>query len=225
MTHESHEKPYATNLVELRELLGPPPVLSTENTKAYDEILARLTLCFLPRDFMEQLLMVQLTDCTWDMLRYRRHKTLAIDSKFRQRREFQAKRVKAAPQNRDPQACSLAQSDGKPVTEVGRMLELEDIVDSSVHDVDEILERPPADLDHARAFEAAIGYQQQLDQLLNTAVARRNDVLEQLERYRHGLGKRLRKASDDIVEGEFSDAEPEPKQVAVPPARSNEQCK
>jgi hypothetical protein len=212
-----------TGLAELRDLLGPPPVLSTENVEAYDEILVRLMQCFVPADFMEQMLIKQLADWTWDMKRYTRHKTLAIERKFRQVREFQAKRAKAVAQNREAQARGLARGNGYPPNELGRMLELEDVVDSSVQDVDEILNRPPVELDHARALEGAIGYQEQLDKLLNAAVARRDDVLEQLERYRYGLGRRLRKASDDIIEA--SDAQPESKQVSVPLAPPSSEAK
>jgi hypothetical protein len=214
--NDDSQKTNLADSAELRELFGPPPVLSTENAKAYEEIEARLMNCFAPEDFMVQLFIHQLTVCTWQMMRLTRQQPWAIERKFRQLREFQARRAKAATQNRDSQLRGLAQSDRKPTTELGRMLELEDVVDNAVHDVDEILDRPPVDLDHARAFEATIVYLGQLDQLYNSAVARRNDVLAQLERYRHGLGRRVRKASDEIINAEFNETEPKSKQVAVP---------
>src|SRR5437868_3242757 len=102
------EKSTATLLTELSDLFGPPPVLSTENAKAYDEILARLMQCFAPQDFMEQSLIKQLADWTWEMMRYTRHKTLSIERKFRQRLEFIAKRAKDTAQNRDAQGNKLA---------------------------------------------------------------------------------------------------------------------
>jgi hypothetical protein len=219
---ELQTRPNVATLAELRELLGPPPVLSTENAKAYDEIEARLMECHAPEDFMMQLFIHQLTVCTWEMMRITRQKPWAIERKFRQLRQFQAQRAKAATQNRDPQLRGLAQSDRKPTTELGRMLELEDVVDNAVHDVDEILNRAPEELDHARAFEATIVYLGQLDQLYNAAVARRNDVLAQIERYRHGLGRRLRKASDEIINAEFNEAEQESKQVCGPACQTTE---
>jgi len=219
--NELQKKPNLAKLAELRELLGPPPVLSTENAKAYDEIVARLIESLMPQDFLEQLLIMQLADYTWEIMRCTRHKTLAIERKFQQHREFQARRAKIAAQNRD-KLRSLAQSDRKPVTEIGRMLELEDVFDGGVEDVDEILNHPPVELDHARAFEANIVYEGQLDQLQNSAVGKRNDVLEQLERYRHGLGRRARKASDEIIDVEFNDAEPKSKQVEAPLVQSIE---
>jgi hypothetical protein len=102
------------------------------------------------------------------------------------------------------------------------MYELEDTVENTVNDVDAILDRPTAELDHARALEKSIVYHLQLDQLLNTAVARRDDALEQLERYRRGSGKRLRKASDEIIDVEFNDVAQESKDPAPPLVPSNE---
>jgi hypothetical protein len=70
---------------------------------------------------------------------------------------------------------------------------------SASHVSDAILKRPPSELDHAWALEIAIDYVEQLDNLLNGAVRRRNDALEQFERYRAGLGAQLRRVSDAII--------------------------
>jgi hypothetical protein len=190
MNDDSQKRPNVADSAELRELFGPPPVLSTENAKGYDEIVARLMECLVPQDFLEQLLIKQYADYTWEKMRYARHKPWAVERKFHQIREFQAKRAKAAAQKREPQARDLSQGDCKPTNDFERMFELEDVVDSGVPDIDEILNRPPVELDHARALEATIVYQGQLDQLDNSAGAKQNDTLAQLERYRTGLGTR-----------------------------------
>ena len=190
MSDDPQKRSNVADSAELRELFGPPPVLSTENAKAYDEILARLMECLAPQDFLEQLSIMHYANYTWEKMRYARHKPWAVERKFRQIREFQAKRAKAAAQKREPQARDLSQGDRKPTNDFERMFELEDVVDSGVQDVDEILKRPPVELDHARAFEATIVYQGQLDQLDNSASAKQDDTLAQLERYRTGLGSR-----------------------------------
>jgi hypothetical protein len=216
MTQASKNRANILNSAELKELLGPPPVLSSENPKAYDEICARLMECLEPRDFMEQLLIKQLIDDTWDVMRYGRHKSLAIERKARQFREFQAKRAKALAEMRP------AESQPYPANELGRMHELEDKIENTANDVDAILDKPMAELDHARALEKSVVYQLQLDQLLNTAIARRDDALEQLERYRRGSGKRLRKGSDEIIDAEFNDVAQESKDLAPPLVPSSE---
>jgi hypothetical protein len=214
MTQELMNRANIINSTELQELLGPPPVLSSENIKAYDEILARLMQCFKPRDFMEQLLIKQLADNNWELMRYTRHKATSIERRVRLFREFQAKRARALAKMKEKPASKLAGSDREPATELGRMYALEDTVEGTIEDVDAILDRPTAEHDHARALEKSIAYHLQLDQLLNTAIARRNDTLEQLERYRRGSSKWLRTASDEIIDAEFNDVASQPQDGA-----------
>jgi hypothetical protein len=45
-------------------------------------------------------------------------------------------------------------------------------------------------------------YIERFDKLLARATARRNNVLDQIERYRAKLGQRLRLVSDNIIEAE-----------------------
>jgi hypothetical protein len=81
---------------------------------------------------------------------------------------------------------------------------------------------------------AAVGYLEQLDNLQNSAIARRNVALRQLEAYREGLGRHLRRVSDEVI-GEFKElapvlspevttkeAAPTDGQSAVPPAGAPE---
>jgi hypothetical protein len=203
MTKELLNRAKPIDSAELRELLGPPPVLSSENMKAYDEIAARLMQCFKPRDFMEQLLINQLAYANWETMRYTRHKAASIERRARLFGEFQAKRARALAQMKGHPAGS----DREPATELGRMYELEETVESTDQDVDAILGKSTAEHDHARALEKSIAYHLQLDQLLNTAIARRNDTLEQLERYRRGINKWM---LDDLIEAEFTDVSRQP---------------
>jgi hypothetical protein len=130
---------------------------------------------------MEQMLIKQLADCIWDIERYVRHKSLSIECKYRELRELQARRAKTLAQRKDAQKNKLAVPE--PATALGRMSELEITIDDSVENVDAILEKPAAELDHARALEASIVYHLQLDHAYCTAIARRDDTLEQIERY------------------------------------------
>jgi hypothetical protein len=42
MEQGSHEESMDADLAELRQLFGPPPVLRSETTQSYDEIMTRL---------------------------------------------------------------------------------------------------------------------------------------------------------------------------------------
>ena|SRR5215510_6343431 len=95
----------AANFAKLRELFGPPPVLSTENQKAYDDLTMHLLQVFRPHDLIELMYIRQLADITWEIVRYTRHKTLAIDRKFRARLEFQAKRERGRARLKESQGA------------------------------------------------------------------------------------------------------------------------
>ena len=180
-------------------ILGPIPVLSTEDAKHYNVMWKNLILSFRPRNFMELLLIRQVQDETWRILRYTRHRTVSIDRRFRQSLEFQSQRMKEQKARREALAKELAEKTGKPITDFARLMQLEGTIESSVADVDDILQRTPTEIDHNRALEAGIIFEEQLDRLTNSALGRRNDAIEQLELYREGLGKYWRLFSDELI--------------------------
>jgi hypothetical protein len=141
-----------------------------------------------------------LADCTWEMARYTRHKTLAMERGFREHLRFPGQ---------DALAKKLAEQDREP----------HGVRDGSLDEADAMA----VELDHARALEATLGYHERVDKLLVTATARRNNVLDQIERYRDRLGLRLRQVSDTIIEAESFAAEAQPEQVAAPLVPSDAQ--
>jgi hypothetical protein len=81
-------------LTELRALLGPPPVLRTENQEHYEKIFEQLAEVWQPRDFMEVILLKEFADAIWLLIRYQRHQTLLIERRYRQKLETQAQRAR-----------------------------------------------------------------------------------------------------------------------------------
>ena len=198
---------------ELKELLGAPPVLSSENAAGYDQLLGRLMESMKPKDLMEQLLIKEVVDSQWEMARYVRHKTLSIERQHRDFYESKAKKAKELAQLKHAQANKLVKEE--PPTALGRMRELEAIVDETISDVDMILKLPAKELDHARALEKGLQYQLQLDQLYNAAFYRRDQSLEQLEKYR----SRSKRRSKEIVDAEFINLEPSTTGASLVPSQ------
>jgi len=81
-------------LAEIKEVWGPPPVLSSEDAKAYDRILLNLVQCIVPANFIEQMLIKEAADSTWEQVRYTRHKPLVMERRFRNQRKVEAQRQK-----------------------------------------------------------------------------------------------------------------------------------
>lgn len=211
------------NLADFKDLFGSPPVLRTENREHYEEMFSRMTECFKPKDVLEQTLIKHLVDAMWDIKRYTRHRTVAIERWFRQSLAFQAQRTKLQDQRRKSLAYDAAERASQSPADVARLIELQNTVEAGVSDVDEILERTPTELEHNRALEKGIVFHEQLEKWITSATARFNNVLEQFELYREGLGHRLRQAAEEILDAEYEEISTQPEQFAAPAlAPSNE---
>jgi hypothetical protein len=204
-------------LAELRNLFGPPPVLSSEDRDHYDEMWDKLTECLNVKDFVELMFVTQVMNETWRISRYVRHDALAVERRFRQSLEFQAMRNKQRKERREAALRDLAEKPGRAITNLARLEELEDRIVGGVQDVDDILQRPPTEFDHNRALEAGIVFHEQLDKLITSAIARRNSALEQLELYRVCLGRHLREVSGQIIDATLSKVEEQTKRLNAPP--------
>ena len=210
MEQGSHAESMEADLAELRKLFGPPPVLRSESTQSYDEIMTRLMEGFEPRNIIEQTYIKELADCTWEMARYTRHKTLTMEARFKQRLEFQAQRQRVAAQSKDTLARGPAEQAQEAATTP------DDVLDGLVKEIDDMLLKPAAEIGHVRALEVVLVKLERINKLLNAARARRNNILEQIEAYKAGLGQRLRRISDKIIATESAAVAAQPKQVADP---------
>jgi cysteinyl-tRNA synthetase len=213
MSQEIETESATTNLAELKKLFGAPPVLASESTDAYYAIMDAFAKCFKPEDFMTQMFMKDLTDSTWDAMRYTRHKTLTMERKYRQRLEHQVERFKQEAQRKEQVArtkkpAAQEREEEAPDPVLDRSFELLGVCQGTSDEVDKILSKTPTEIDHAQALEAVIEYHERLDELQGKAITRRNDVLEQIALYRESLGHHLRRVSDAIIDAEFTETKP-----------------
>jgi hypothetical protein len=182
----------------LKTLFGRPPVLSTEDPRAFEEIWAKMIQKLQPRDMIEQIFIWEAGVATWEMIRYNRHKTLMIQRKFRQREVQQRAQVLRNRPLRDGGHNALA---------------------------DHAVARAPDENDHAQALETGINYYETLDTLQRRAIVRLNSALEQLELYRAGLGLALGRVAQQIIDAEFVQVAEQPKQVAALAPETEEEGK
>ena len=236
-------------LAKYKKLLGPAPVLTSEDLKAYDAIMESFTECIEPTDLITLMLVKDLTDSTWDILRYSRHMTLLIEREHLKRQDIEQKRrqqeqkrkqdiarrveerkkAKCAEENKQTgnqtnpptQASKLSRparlrQAGGRTTQYKRMLDLEEVIDSTVPDVDEILDAPADEVDHAAALQSGIEYHETLFRLRSVAIGWRNDTLKLIEFRSQYLGQRLRRVSNDIIDGECSETNSEAPSIAGP---------
>jgi len=155
--------------------------------------------CFVPADILEWQLVNRLTDDAWFIKRYSRHQTVVVERRFQQSLEFQVQRIKTQNARKEAQANRLAEKMTQNPPEVAHLLHLEDQVVDLPSDVDEILQRTPTELEHNRALEKSIVFQEQLDKLIASATKRFNETLELLKHYKEGLGQRLHQAAEELL--------------------------
>jgi hypothetical protein len=198
-------------------ILGAAPVLSTEDANHYNAIWDNLIKRFSPKDFLELLLIRQVQNETWKIMRYTRHQTVVIDRRFRDSLAFQTRRAAEQKARTAAGAKERAEKAAQPTTDLQRLYTLNDAVVSSISEADEILARPPTEIDHNRALEASLTTQVQLDKLISSAWARRNSALQQLEFYREDLDHSWRRFSDEIIDAAAAETEELARRVAVPP--------
>jgi hypothetical protein len=172
------------DLIILRELntLCGRPILTSESREAYDRMLLGLIESLEPRDLTERLWVKDIATYTWEINRCTRHMALVPERKLQQLREQRAQHVKAAAQNKQAQIRKLAaeNKDCEPSA---------DLMRAALEKADAILQQSATELEHADAHERGMDYIERLDKLRNAAVAKRDDVLDQLARYRAVLGK------------------------------------
>src|SRR5262249_36371802 len=57
---------------EIADILGHPPVLSTENRQAYDALMTQLVLEWKPQNMIGWMFVRDITDISWEIFRHRR---------------------------------------------------------------------------------------------------------------------------------------------------------
>ena len=188
---------------ELRQLLGPAPILSTESADQFEKVLDRLIAALKPRDMVEGLLIWDFAIPSWEINRYARHRTVAFDRGFKQDLEFQVQRIKNEKARREDLAANLANHLSQKPADIAQLARLELQIKNADTEIDKILKSTPSELDHHRALEKAITFHKDLEFLITSLTKRRNNALEMLELYRAGLGKRVDEALNDILDAEY----------------------
>jgi hypothetical protein len=124
----------------VEEMWGEPPLLPTEDPKAYEKLCVEIAKSVGPSDIIEWLWTKDICDHSWEIRRLRHFKVRAVKD--------------------------------------------------------------------AHWFSTAVKDYSRIDTVLASAESRRNAVLREIERRRESVASRLRKASDEAIDGEFTESDP-----------------
>jgi hypothetical protein len=189
-------------------MFGSPPVLSTEDPKAFEQLFLNLVRCHKPPDFQSLLLVWEIAVDTWNVRRCTLHGTITIDRSLRARTENEVKAERQMKAQYEKALRDKAERFAQSPRAVAELAELQEMVDNRAARIDAILDRQPNDIDINIAFRSSVEFLQDLDQLHNSADRRRYGKYVLLEKH-SALLDRWAQEADKVVDAEFQEVEAE----------------
>jgi hypothetical protein len=173
----------------IKVLLGPPPVLRTENPHRYWELFEQFAAAIAPSSIVEWMWLKDIADLTWEIARLRRYRAMWI--------EFQRDWA-----NLEMQHAREHADDADLFRDKGHLFPMTP---------DKIEERRsnwgPFDTEYHSAFlvhEELKSYEA-FEKLLKSAELRRDRILRELDARRERVAPMLRKKSDEVIEASADD--------------------
>jgi hypothetical protein len=164
---------------EIRQFWGEPSILSTEDAGTYEKLAASVIESIKPIDGIEWLWTKDVVDHFFDISRLRRFKIRLLALKCQEEIE------RAQYHDEDESDSSVSER----VTDVQRHYESEQ--------------------GETELFLVNLKSWERIDQLLTTAEARLAAILREMDRRRTGFSERARRASSELIDGEFKEQTPD----------------
>ena len=167
-----------SDVLELSDLLGPPPLLPSENLADYQALSARVIAAAKPTDAIEHLYVRDAVDLQWELMRLKHLKTrLLVSSASVGLYKLMGDRMDYV--HNDPNYKKWNKNEPEGVKNIKSMLADWGLSEADIH---------------AQTLAKKINEFERIDRLAANAEARRNAALRELERYREAVGRRLRNA-------------------------------
>jgi hypothetical protein len=185
----SQQPPAPATEIERSAVFGSPLLVVGENDNLYRQFAARVLRAVKPQDFIEELLVQDVIELSWDVRRMRRYKAALLSSwSWRGVQEL------AVLERGEAEARTLARDWAVSYQE-------------DLEAVNEMLENMalPYEALAALAWADRIDVMEQIERIIANAERRRNDALREIERRRSALAAAVRHATADVVDAEFED--------------------
>jgi hypothetical protein len=176
--------------------IAPAPVLPGENRSLYTEMAERIVKDARPKDSIEEFLVRDVVDLTWEVLRMRRLKVGILRASMGDGIRTVLDEIGHASLGAvgyNPMLGKLwASGDKSARKEVNAALAKAELT------IDEV---------NAKTAEEKIDTLERLDRMLASAEARRNNALHEIDRHRVALGAAAKGAIEEIEDAEFREVE------------------
>jgi hypothetical protein len=186
----------AANVLDRVIAIAPAPLLPGEEEADYAEVAVRLVSAAKPRDAIEEFLIRDAIDLTWEILRLRRAKAGILKASMKTGVEEVLKTLNHNPTRsfRNLQELSSWWMAG----DKRARKEVEAVLHEAQLSVNEVT---------AKTLEHKLTNFERLDRMLASAEARRNNALREIDRHRSAFGAAVRQAIDEAEDVEFRDVE------------------
>ena len=167
-----------SDVLELSDLLGPPPLLPSENVADYEALSARVIAAAKPTDAIEHLYVRDAVDLQWELMRLRHLKSrFLVSSASVGLYKLMDDRMNYVRD--DPNYKSWIKNEPQGIKNIKSMLADWGLGEADIY---------------AQTLAKKIDEFERIDRLAASAEARRNAALRELERHREAVGRRLRNA-------------------------------
>jgi hypothetical protein len=170
----------------LGELFGDAPTLKSEDKKVYWNFLNEIVRCIKPADMIEWLMVKDVVDLSWEILRFRKLKITLIEIEREQINmgiEFDKKHPDKpyydpwTQRTEVPDAREIELRKNKPLLDT--------------------------ETDSAELLWKHIDQYEHIERLLTSVELRRDRALREIEHHRAELARQLRQTDDEIVDAAF----------------------
>ena len=179
-----------SDVLELSDLLGPPPLLPSENVADYEALSVRVIAAVKPTDAIEHLYVRDAVDLQWELMRLRHLKTRFLVSSASVGLKI-LMNMRMNYVDSDPNYKSWIKNERKGIKNIKSMLSDWGLSEADIH---------------AQTLAKKIDEFERIERLIANAEARRNAALRELERHREAVGRRLKNALD-TEDAQFVDAD------------------
>jgi hypothetical protein len=172
--------------------IAAAPLLPGEKEADYAAIAGRIVVVSRPRDAIEEFLIRDVIDLTWEILRLRRVKAGVLKASMDDcvRQVLNAVGYPYFEQDTLTKAWMAG--------DVSARKKVESILDKAGLTIDEVT---------AKTLEFKIDVVERIDRMLASAEARRNNALREIDRHRESAGAATRRAIDEVEDAEFREVE------------------
>lgn len=177
MSQQTKKSLTTDQVVDLWELFGPPPVLSSENADAYQKLVAEYIIQYEPTNALQLRAIREAVDADWESSRCSRHRTVMVERYFRKEANERVLRLQQANEIRTKEIDHI----NKYSRDEAKKHQLETLIQATEADIAKIKQAHGNELDHNRILQQGASFLDRLDDWQNSARARRASAMQLIE--------------------------------------------